>query len=144
MVSELSSTVEHALPILQGISEQDAAQKPDPAKWSKKEILGHLIDSAANNHQRFVRLQVQPEIDLPGYVQDDWVRLGRYQHTPWADIVTLWAAYNRQLAAVVDAFDPATLTHVWHASGGDVTLAFIATDYVRHLKHHLRQIGLTL
>lgn len=142
MVSSLSSIVATALPRLSAFSESEAAQKPAPNKWSKKEILGHLIDSAANNHQRFVRLQLQSSIDLPGYEQDEWVRVGRYQHTPWTDVVALWAAYNRQLATIIESMDPASLGHVWHSPTGEVTLEFIATDYLRHLKHHLGQIGL--
>jgi hypothetical protein len=142
MVSSLSSVVTLALPLLHAISEDAASQKPSPDKWSKKEILGHLIDSAANNHQRFVRLQRQPEISLPGYDQDNWVRLNRYQQTPWSEIVTLWSAYNRHLATVIESLDHAALGHVWHSPEGDVTLEFIATDYVRHLRHHLKQIGI--
>jgi hypothetical protein len=144
MVNSLSSIIALALPHLSAISEPAAAQKPAPNKWSKKEILGHLIDSAANNHQRFVRLQLEREIGLPGYDQDDWVRVGRYQSTPWTDIVALWAAYNRHLAAIIDSMDPSALGHVWRSPDGDVTLEFIATDYVRHLKHHLGQIGLSV
>jgi len=144
MVSELSATIDRALPVLNAISEQDASQKPAPGTWSKKEILGHLIDSAANNHQRFVRLQLQPEIGLPGYEQDGWVRTGRYQQQPWTNVVALWAAYNRHLATVIESLDPSTLGHVWHAADGDLTLEFIATDYVTHLKHHLAQIGVTV
>jgi hypothetical protein len=142
MVSSLSSVVASTLPRLQAISEEAAAQKPAPHKWSKKEILGHLIDSAANNHQRFMRLQLQPEISLPGYDQDNWVRLNRYQQTPWREIITLWSAYNRHLATVIESLDDGALGHVWHAPDGDLTLEFIATDYVRHLKHHLKQIGI--
>ena len=142
MFTSLSSVIASALPRLSAITEDAASTKPAPNKWSKKEILGHLIDSAANNHQRFMRLQLQPEISLPGYDQDDWVRLNRYQQTPWADIVTLWSAYNRHLATVIESLDNAALGHVWHSSDGDVTLEFIATDYVRHLKHHLGQIGI--
>jgi hypothetical protein len=142
MVSSLSSVLASALPRLQAISEEAAAQKPAPDKWSKKEILGHLIDSAANNHQRFMRLQLQPEISLPGYDQDNWVRLNRYQQTSWREIVTLWSAYNRHLATVIESLDDAALGHVWHAPDGDLTLEFIATDYVRHLEHHLKQIGI--
>jgi hypothetical protein len=144
MVSSLSSVVAHAVPLLSSITEQDAAQKPAPDKWSKKEILGHLIDSAANNHQRFVRLQLEREISLPGYEQDGWVRVNRYQHTPWTDVVALWAAYNRHLASVIESVDQSALSHVWHSPGGDLTLEFIATDYVHHMKHHLGQIGLSL
>jgi DinB superfamily len=144
MVSTLSAVITLALPHLSAISEHAAAQKPAPNKWSKKEILGHLIDSAANNHQRLVRLQLEREISLPGYEQDGWVRVSRYQNTPWADIVALWAAYNRHLAAIIESLDPSAFGHVWHSPDGDVTLEFIATDYVRHMKHHLDQIGLSV
>jgi len=142
MVTSLASVVNQALPQLSAISDEAASRKPAPNKWSKKEILGHLIDSAANNHQRFVRLQLTPEINLPGYDQDNWVRLNRYQHKEWTDIVTLWTAYNQHLSMVIDSLDDAALGHVWHSPDGDVTLEFIAADYVRHLTHHLRQIGI--
>ena len=142
MVSALASVVAHALPLLSAIPEDAASKKPAPNKWSKKEILGHLIDSAANNHQRFMRLQLQAEISLPGYDQDDWVRLNRYQQRTWNEIVTLWSAYNRHLASVIESLDHSALGHVWHAPDGDVTLEFIASDYVRHLQHHLAQIGI--
>jgi hypothetical protein len=144
MPSPLSSVIELALPRLSAVSEQVAAQKPAPHKWSKKEILGHLIDSAANNHQRFVRLQLEREIGLPGYEQDGWVRINKYQDTPWTDLIALWAAYNRHLATLLDSLDASSLGHVWHSPNGDVTLEFIATDYVRHLKHHLDQIGVAV
>ena len=142
MVSALASVVAHALPLLSAIPEDAASKKPAPNKWSKKEILGHLIDSAANNHQRFMRLQLQTEISLPGYDQDDWVRLNHYQQRTWNEIVTLWSAYNRHLASVIESLDDSALGHVWHSPDGDVTLEFIASDYVRHLKHHLAQIGI--
>jgi len=144
MVSTLSSVIDLAVPRLAALSEDDAARKPSPDRWSKKEILGHLIDSAANNHQRFVRLQLEPQLNLPGYEQDGWVRVGCYQRTPWSEIVALWTAYNRHLATVIASFDPSALGHVWHSPHGDLTLEFIATDYVEHMRHHLRQIGLDL
>ena len=144
MVSSLSSVVAHALPRLSAIPEQAAELKPAPDKWSRKEILGHLIDSAANNHQRLVRLQLEDEISLPGYDQDGWVRVSRHQNLPWMELVALWAAYNRHLAAIIESLDPSALDHVWHSPDGDVTLEFIATDYVRHLEHHLQQIGLSV
>jgi len=144
MVSSLSSVIADALPLLSAMTDHVAAQKPAPDKWSSKEILGHLIDSAANNHQRLVRLQLEREISLPGYEQDGWVRVTRYQDLRWPDLISLWAAYNRHLATIIESIDPATLGHVWHSPDGDVTLEFIATDYVRHLKHHLRQIGLSV
>ena len=83
---------------LRRIDESTASKRPAPGKWSKKEILGHLIDSAANNHQRFVRLQLGPRIDLPEYDGDEWVRVQNYQERSWLQIIDLWQTYNTQLA----------------------------------------------
>ena len=123
------------------INDAAASIKPAPGKWSKKEILGHLIDSAANNHQRFVRLQLTPRIDLPGYDGDEWVRVQRYQDRSWGELIDLWRMYNTQLASVIGHVDPAALRHVWHTPDGqDLDLEFIMRDYVVHLRHHLDQI----
>ena len=126
---------------LHQIDEAVASKRPAPGKWSKKETLGHLIDSAANNHQRFVRLQLGPRIDLPGYDGDEWVRVQAYQDRPWSEIIDLWRKYNTQLASVIRQVDPKALRHVWHTPDGkDLDLEFIMRDYVVHLRHHLDQI----
>jgi hypothetical protein len=126
---------------LKQIGEAAAAAPRAPGKWSRKQVLGHLVDSAANNHQRFVRLQLVSHIDLPGYDQDAWVRVQRYQDRPWLQIIQLWHTYNTQLAALIRTVDTNSLKNVWHAPDGeDVTLEFLMVDYVRHLRHHLSQI----
>ena len=120
--------------------EEDAGRSAGPETWSRKQILGHLIDSAANNHQRFIRLQATPELRFPGYEQNDWVRLNRYAARPWRELVTLWAAYNRHLAEVIEHMAPEALRHTWVWEEGCYTLEFVATDYVTHLRHHVEQI----
>ena len=131
----------HAADRLHLVDEAAASRRPAPGKWSKKEILGHLIDSAANNHQRFVRLQLTARIDLPGYDGDEWVRIQGYQDRPWLDIIELWRRYNTQLASVIRHVDAKALRHVWHTPDGkDLDLEFIMRDYVVHLRHHLDQI----
>ena len=126
---------------LRQIDAATASKRPAPGKWSKKEILGHLIDSAANNHQRFVRLQLTPRIDLPGYDGDEWVRVQRYQDQSWHEIIELWQAYNAQLSSIIRHVNPEALRHVWHTPDGtDLDLEFIMRDYVVHLRHHLDQI----
>jgi DinB family protein len=126
---------------LYAIDETTASVRPAPGKWSKKETLGHLIDSAANNHQRFVRLQFDKRVDLPGYDGDEWVRIQRYQELPWREIVDLWKAYNTQLSSLIRRVDANSLGNVWHTPDGkELDLEFIMRDYVVHLRHHLDQI----
>ena len=126
---------------LRDIRDAEASIRPAPGKWSKKEILGHLIDSAANNHQRFVRLQLASVLNLPGYDGDEWVRLQRYQDRQWSEIITLWQMYNVQLATLVRTVDLRTLKNIWHTPDGkDLDLEFIIRDYVVHMRHHLDQI----
>lgn len=122
------------------IGEDAAGTAPGPEKWSRKQILGHLIDSAANNHQRFIRMQMSRELRFPGYEQTEWVRLNRYAQRPWRELVVLWAAYNRHLADVMESIAPEALGNVWDKGDARHDLAFVATDYVTHLRHHIEQI----
>ena len=139
---ELLRTVDAAVPRLLSLTESRAAQPRAPGKWSPKQVMGHLIDSAANNHQRFVRAQDGAELVSPGYAQDDWVSSQGYQESSWDDIITLWRAYNRHLAHVVGRI-PEDRREVRCTIGtsAPITLAFLAYDYVVHLRHHLAQAG---
>ena len=127
---------------LRAITEEESAKRPAPGKWSKKEILGHLVDSATNNHQRFVRAQIGiGELAFPGYAQDEWVRVQPYQRTPWPELIELWAAYNQYLGRLIasvpesEAGKPCRI-----GENKPVTLRYLMDDYVRHLEHHLGQI----
>jgi hypothetical protein len=126
---------------LRDIGERTVSIRPAPGKWSKKEMLGHLVDSALNNHQRIVRLQLQSRLELPGYDQDGWVRVHRYQDRPWVEIVDYWESCNRQLATLIRQVDETCLRNVWRApDGNDLDLEFIIRDYLVHMRHHLDQI----
>jgi hypothetical protein len=140
IAAELDETLENARPRLVAISEDAAEMRPGPNQWSKKEVLGHLIDSAANNHQRFVRLQNEDGLVLPSYQQNEWVRVQNYVGRDWQELVELWLAYNRHLAHVIRHSDATASRHVWKAPGGEYDLEFLIEDYLRHLRHHLAQI----
>ena len=141
VAQKLRATIEYILPKLKGISDADATLKPRPEKWSKKEVLGHLIDSACNNQQKFVRTMQQQHLDFVGYKQDDWVASQRYNDAKWLEIIDIWVAYNRQIAHIIEKVDPSVLGHTISIEGSEpFTLEFIMTDYAEHLKHHLLQI----
>lgn len=136
---ELDRTLETSRTRLLAINGQATAERQG-GKWSRKEILGHLIDSAANNHQRFVRLQHEEVLVHPGYSGDDWVRTQNYGAREWRDLVEMWLAHNRHLAHVLRHADAQAAGHIWKSPDGDVDLKFLIEDYLRHLRHHLEQI----
>ena len=123
------------------ISEAGAAARPDAAHWSRKEILGHLIDSAGNNHQRFVRAQLTPRLEIPSYQQEQWVARQAYATEPWPDLVNLWLLFNRHLLHVVKAMPADVLDHKLIIAGEqEGTLASVVSGYLDHMQHHLEQI----
>jgi hypothetical protein len=126
---------------LVAIPEAARQSRPDAGKWSKKEILGHLIDSAANNHQRFIRAQAESQSSFPGYAQEFWVSTQQYQLESWEEMIDLWRSYNIHLLHVIALVPEAKLQHQCSISGAEpVTLEFLIIDYIRHLEHHLKQI----
>lgn len=141
VATSLRERVATMVPLLRGMSEAEVAFKPAPDRWCKKEILGHLIDSASNNHQRFVRAQLEGGLTFPGYEQEGWARCQGYAVADWSLLIDLWAAYNRHLAEVVARFPASALPAVCQIGGeGTLSLAELAEDYVRHMDHHLAQL----
>jgi hypothetical protein len=126
---------------LRRLGDREAGERPSAEKWSRKEALGHLIDSAANNHQRFVRALLEEELAFPGYAQTQWVGQQGYAEESWELLVGLWSAFNRHLAHVVSRVPQVKLAARCRiGDGSPVTLGFLIDDYIRHMKHHLEQI----
>jgi DinB superfamily len=124
-----------------GYSDSAAAKPIQTGGWSQKQVLGHLIDSASNNHQRFVRALLQDELVWPNYDQEGCVRAERYQDAPWSDLVTLWSSYNRFLAHVLAGIPKEKLpTRCVIGDNAPMTLEELAIDYLKHMEHHLEQI----
>jgi hypothetical protein len=145
----LRAVIDRTAPQLLGISDDVASAQPAPGKWSRKEILGHLIDSASNNHQRFVRANFRDDLVFDGYEQERWVAVQQYAHASWPSLIALWRELNMHLAHVMDAMPEATRTRVHERHNLDViafrpvetpSLEWFMNDYVEHLEHHLGQI----
>jgi hypothetical protein len=142
VAKEIQQTVDQQAQFLGELSEGVFSAKRIPGKWSPKEILGHLIDSAQNNIQRFVRGQYE---DTPKivYAQDDWVRLQDYQHYEKVELIRLWVSINRHLCRILVAMDPANYEKKCNTGSTTEelhTLAFLAEDYRSHMIHHLNQL----
>ncbi len=141
VAQHLRETIHTAKTGLLAITESRASEKPYAEKWSIKEILGHLVDSASNNHQRIVRMQGSRDIGTFSYEQLHWVTSQHYRSEKWDDLVNAWYFYNLHLAHIIELIDPQSLSNVCHVDNGKpVTLQFIASDYVKHMQHHLDQI----
>ena len=149
---EFNRTIESAARRLLAMSEEQAANPKAEGKWSSKQIIGHLIDSAANNHQRFVRAQFTDHMVFPGYEQEAWVEAQRYNDEPWLQLVQLWRLYNLHLLHVMSAIPEPVRTRsrgshtldriAWQtvSASEPATLEYFMRDYVAHLEHHLGQV----
>lgn len=137
----LRQTIEQAMPMLMAISDKDAAAKSSPEKWSYKEIIGHLLDSAGNNQQKFVRAMLHSGSDFVPYMQDEWVAVQHYNDATWQDLLNIWKHYNSHIAHIMEYVNSDLLQNTIYIGGkGPYTLDFIVTDYVEHMKHHLIEI----
>jgi hypothetical protein len=134
----LGAVLRDAMPWLVTISEAEARVRERPDKWSAKQVMGHLTDSAVNNLARIVRLQIETEPDLSGYEQMAWVNLQHYAEREWAEVLALWFALNEHVVWTVRHIDKARLGNIGVVEGLRITLGYLIEDYIAHIQHHLR------
>jgi DinB family protein len=151
-LDDFRDTIVTAKTRLSDVSETQSRQKSSPEDWSPVEVLGHLIDSAANNHQRFVRAQFTDDLVFSGYEQNQWVNSQKYNDESWSEVIQLWSAYNLHLLHIASVIPQDVLTKARSPHTLDqiafnlvdkndpATLEYLIRDYVDHLRHHLDQI----
>lgn len=152
-LEDFRRTIEKSAERLLSLSSAASETAPAPGKWSPREVIGHLIDSASNNHQRFVRAQFTDDLEFHGYEQAEWVGIQGYNAEPWERLVQLWRLYNLHLLHLISNISTESLTKqrrkhnlyeiAWQPVPVEqpVTLEYFIRDYLEHLKHHLRQIS---
>ena len=152
IAADLRAAIDEGVDLFTGAGEDRTARRPANGKWSAREVIGHLIDSACNNHRRFINNQDGDRLVIDPYEQNAWVTRNRYADTPATELVPMWAAYNRQIARVLEAVPDAVLnrargpladyqfTYMERPATEYATLGYLAEDYVAHLRHHLKQI----
>ena len=137
----LSRVLERASVRLADISDSEASHREHAGRWSEKEILGHLIDSASNNHQRFVRALIAPRLEFPEYQQASWVTAQSYATESWPDIVNLWLLLNRHLLHIMRVVPEGSLERPCVIGSKEaIPLSALMDGYVDHLEHHLKSI----
>ena len=138
---ELLNVVEAASESLLRIDDTEASLMSVPGQWSKKELLGHLLDSAVNNHHRFIRAQEVEELTFPAYTQEHWVNSQGYEQRPWLELVDLWRLYNRHLAHIISMIPEGRMVVMCVIGSAEpVSLGYLVEDYLVHLRHHLQEL----
>jgi hypothetical protein len=143
IAKQLTAVIETAARPLGEIGDAEAAKPALAGGWSAKQVIGHLIDSASNNHQRFVRAALQGSLEFPNYDQAACVRVEAFQEARWEMLVEAWRALNRLLAHVL-AHLPAEAAAAPCRIGDEeaIPLETVARRYLDHMRHHLGQLGL--
>jgi len=138
---KLNSIVNNFYQKYQDLNDEITSKRLSTDEWTLKEIIGHLIDSASNNHQRFVRLQIIDELVFPDYAQDNsrWLEIARYNKLNFPDIILLWKKYNVLIANIIKEVDRNKLNNYWKLNGDRITLKYMMIDYLGHIKDHLKQ-----
>ncbi len=125
-----------------GLDDQIASVNLSADKWSLKQIIGHLIDSASNNHQRFVRLQLADDVKFADYDKDQWLHVEKHNLVLFTDLFTLFLYLNRLLAHLIENMDPKVLAHKWIVNWDEntkfMTLESLIDHYIEHLMYHVR------
>lgn len=155
ITNEILAIIEREEPILRKLSEEIITKKINNQNRSIKMLVGHLVDSASNNHQRMVRLQYAPRVGhsipngdigmlvFPDYTQDNnlWINLQDYQHEDWQTLVSIWKYANLHIIQVIKSVDASKLDNYWlDYEGNKVTLRGMIEGYVEHLKLHIVHI----
>ena len=140
----LAAVLREAMPWLATLSEAEASVPEREGKWSAKQVLGHLTDSAVNNLARIVRMQLVLGESLEGYAQMDWVRVQHYAERGWPEVLGLWFALNEHVVWTIAHVEKRSLAHEGLIEGQAMTLGFLIEDYIAHMKHHLRAMRVWL
>ena len=151
-LADFRETIVTATARLRDITPEASRHKTADDDWAPIEILGHLVDSATNNHQRFVRAQFTDDLVFSGYEQERWVSAQKYRDESWSDLIQLWSSYNLHLSHLFSVIpeDKLTKSRAKHTldqiafehvpADQPATLEYLIRDYVDHLRHHLDQI----
>lgn len=122
------------------IGENFASIKLSEDKWTLKEIIGHLVDSASNNHQRILRMKMTDHLNFPDYKNTQWLELQQHNRMKFADLLGLFYFYNKLLANIIENISEEELVHRWEVQWDPkedfIILEALVKHYVVHMRGH--------
>ncbi len=136
----LMQVVTEAKDWLVQLTDAQASVPEREGKWSGKQVVGHLTDSAVNNLGRMVRMQIAAGQRMPGYEQEEWVAVQHYQEREWKRVVQMWVVLNWQVAWTIANVDKTKLVQTGFVGETEWTLGYLIEDYIAHMEHHLRSM----
>lgn len=140
-ISRLAYLIDTVPALISRMDREDLYHQPAPGKWSRHEILGHLVDSAANNWQRFVRIQFEDNLHLT-YDQDNWNQYSYHTKNDITHTIAVWQVINRHLLYIIQNIPEDKMQRISYANSPEpLTLQFLIIDYIAHMEHHLEQIS---
>lgn len=147
-INRLNSLINEVPGKIKQINSDDLSYKKSPGKWSKKEILGHLCDSALNNLSRFVRAQFEEQpFKITPYAQDDWVRVNHYNEMKTVELLNYWVIVNKQIVQIITNIPEEKLAgtivfgdDAFREDKSEKNLLWLIEDYVVHMEYHLKQV----
>lgn len=142
LARNLDAAVHDFLTYIASVDTSDWNWKPRMDKWSKKEILGHMIDSAQNNIQRFIRGTYEEGFKIV-YHQEEWVKAQHYNEASLTELLEMWKLLNHQIVRILRSYPSHRLevtSDIGHQQPELVTIKQIGEGYIEHLLHHLLQI----
>ncbi len=141
VANELDKIIDGFISKYKDLDEEITGKKLSIDKWTLKEIIGHLIDSASNNHQRFLRLQLRNDLEFPDYNKDDWIKLQKYNEILYSDLLSLFLYYNKLIKQIILNVDKNCLKNKWNVAWDEntnyITLERLIKHYVEHIKGHI-------
>jgi hypothetical protein len=152
LLKEFKAVIENAEQQLITIPDSLSQFREKEGKWCAKEMLGHLIDSAANNHHRFVLVQIKNDIVFQDYDQEAWIKTQNYKGESWQNLIQLWKSYNLHLCHIISVIPEEKIIKELNKHSIEklsfqkathnkpITLEYMIRDYLSHMQHHLNQI----
>lgn len=141
IAKELEEIIEIFKNEFSGLNEQITSIRISQDKWTLKEIIGHLIDSASNNHQRFIRFQLSEVLEFPDYKNSEWLRIQKHQNMKFSELLLLFYYYNKLIINIILNIDEKCLQNKWNIEWDEnatyITFEKLVIHYVDHMKSHL-------